>query len=327
MDALSEILQSVKLEGAVFFNAEFTEPWGVRSPASGEVAKFLRKGARHLIIFHFLTDGRAHAEMDGHGVELTGGDIVVLPHGDAHLLSNGCPTSLVDNGRNMKEVLAQGMTPVRYGGGGEATRFVCGFMECDPELSKTFLGGLPPVFKVNIRRDVTGQWLENAIKFSAAEAGRHGAGSEAVLARLAEALFVETMRRYMAELPPQQKGWLAGARDPGVGSALAHLHRTPEHPWTIADLARQVGVSRSVLAERFRHYLGEPPMTYLAGWRLQLGAQMLRSTSHSVARIAGDVGYESEQAFNRAFKRRYGAPPARYRTRAKSTRRAARAAA
>jgi hypothetical protein len=217
MDALSEILQSVKLEGAVFFNAEFTEPWGVRSPASRDVAKFLRKSAKHLIIFHFLTDGRARAEMEAHGVELSGGDIVVLPHGDAHLLSNGCPASTVDNGRNMKEVFAQGMAPVRFGGGGEATRFVCGFMECDPELSKTFLGGLPPVFKVNIRQDPTGQWLENAIKFSAAQAAGHGAGSDAVLARLAEALFVETMRRYMADLPPQQTGWLAGARDPGVG--------------------------------------------------------------------------------------------------------------
>jgi AraC-like DNA-binding protein len=280
MDALSEILQSVKLEGAVFFNAEFTEPWGVRSPASCEVAKFLRKSARHLIIFHFLTDGHARAEMDAHGVELTGGDIVVLPHGDAHLLSNGCPTSLVDNGRQLKDVFAQGMTPMRYGGGGEATRFVCGFMECDPELSKTFLSGLPPVFKVNIRRDPTGQWLENAIKFSAAEAAKHGAGSDAVLARLAEALFVETMRRYMGELPPQQTGWLAGARDPGVGSALAHLHRTPERPWTIADLARQVGVSRSVLA---RKCCGRPA----TAWRESRATWATNRSRPSIARSRG----------------------------------------
>jgi len=320
MDALSEVLHSVKLEGAVFYNAEFTAPWGFRSPRSCEVAAFLGNGIEHVIIYHFITHGRAHAEVEdsAHRVELVAGDIVVFPHGDAHILANGSPPSIVDNGNQLKEVFAQGVAPARYGGGGEPTLFVCGFMKCDRELCKSFLGGLPPVFKVNIRSDPAGQWLENSIKFSAAEAGVNRAGSEAVLARLSEALFVETLRRYMAELPPQQTGWLAGARDPAVGMALAHLHRTPEYPWTIANLAQQVGVSRSVLAERFRQYLGKPPMSYLSGWRLQLGARMLTSTSHSVARISGDVGYESEPAFNRAFKREFGAPPARFRMRAKS---------
>ena len=153
---------------------------------------------------------------------------------------------------------------------------------------------------------------------------RKRAGSDAVLARLSEALFVETLRRYMADLPPQQTGWLAGARDPAVGAALAHMHRAPECPWTIASLAQQVGVSRSVLVERFRQYLGEPPITYLSRWRLQLGARMLTSTSFSVARISGDVGYESEPAFNRAFNREFGAPPARFRMRARLEQRAVR---
>jgi AraC-like DNA-binding protein len=320
MDALSEILQAVKLEGAVFYNAEFTAPWGFRSPPSTEVASFLCKGPRHLIIYHLLTGGRARSKVEQgtYAVELVPGDIVVFPHGDAHIISNGSPSRIVDNGAHLREVFSQGMALFRDGGGGEATSFVCGYMECDRELSKIFLSGLPPVFKVNIRNDPAGQWLENSIKFSAGEAGANRAGGDAVLTRLSEALFVETMRRYMAELPPQQTGWLAGARDPGVGAALAHVHRAPEHPWTIAGLAQKVGVSRSVLAERFRHYLGEPPMTYLSRWRLQLGARMLSSTSHSVARIAGDVGYESESAFNRAFKREFGAPPARFRTEAKS---------
>jgi len=324
MDALSEILHSVKLEGAVFYNAEFTAPWGFRSPPSSEVAAFLRKGPKHVIIYHLLTKGRARCEVENstHRVELGPGDIVVFPHGDAHIISNGSPTCIVDNGQHLKEVFSQGMVLARSGGGGESTLFVCGYMECDRELCKSFLGGLPPVFKVNIRNDQAGQWLENSIKFSAREASANRAGSDAVLARLSEALFVETMRRYMAELPPQQTGWLAGARDPGVGAALASMHRSPEYPWTIANLAQQVGVSRSVLAERFRLYLGEPPMTYLSRWRLQLGARMLTSTSHSVARISGDVGYESEPAFNRAFKREFGAPPARFRMRAKSAQRA-----
>ena len=320
MDALSEILHSVRLEGAVFYNAEFTAPWGVRSPPSCELAAFLGKGPKHVIIYHFLTQGRARAGVEGSAqhLELVPGDIVVFPHGDAHIICNGSPLCIVDNSKQLKEVFSQGMIVARQGGGGEATSFVCGYMECDRELSKTFLGGLPPVFKVNIRKDAAGQWLENSIKFSAAEASANRAGSEAVLARLSEALFVETLLRYMAELPQQQTGWLAGARDPGVGAALAHMHRAPEHPWTIAHLALQLGVSRSVLAERFRHYLGEPPITYLSRWRLQLGARMLTSTSHSVARISGDVGYESEPAFNRAFKREFGTPPARFRMQAKS---------
>jgi AraC-like DNA-binding protein len=327
MDALSEILHAVKLEGAVFYNAEFTAPWGVRSPSADAVAAFLGKGGRHLITFHLLTGGRAHTRVEHgtHAVELVAGDIVVFPHGDPHVLSNGSPTRIVDNGLHLKEVFSQGMALYRDGGGGEATSLVCGYMECDREMSKTFLSGLPPVFKVNIRNDPAGEWLENSIKFSAGQAGSNRAGSDAVLTRLSEALFVETMRRYMAELPEQQTGWLAGARDPAVGAALANLHRAPEQSWTIASLAQQVGVSRSVLAERFRHYLGEPPMTYLSRWRLHLGARMLRSSSYSVARIAGDVGYESEPAFNRAFKREFGAPPARFRMRTKA-RREARAA-
>lgn len=327
MDALSEILDSVKLEGAIFFNAELTAPWGFRSPPSCEVAAILRKGPKHIVIYHLLTDGRARCivEDGAYAVELNAGDIVIFPHGDAHIISNGSPSYLIDNnGAYLKEVFSRGLAPFRDGGGGECTTFVCGYMECDRDLCKTFLSGLPPVFKVNIRNDHSGQWLENSIKFSAGEASANRAGSDAVLARLSEALFVDTLRRYMVELPPQQTGWLAGARDPGVGAALAHLHRAPEHPWTIASLAQQVGLSRSVLAERFRHFLGEPPMTYLSRWRLQLGARMLTSTSYTVARISGDVGYESEPAFNRAFKREFGVPPARFRTQARSARRAAR---
>jgi AraC-like DNA-binding protein len=320
MDALSEILHAVKLEGAVFYNAEFTAPWGFRSPPSCDLAAFLRKGSRHVIIYHLLTQGRARGRVENsmHGVDLVPGDIVVFPHGDSHVISNGSPARIVDNGKHLKEVFSQGLAVCRDGGGGEATRFVCGYMECDREVSKIFLGGLPPVFKVNIRNDHAGEWLENSIRFSASEAAASRAGSDAVLAKLSEALFAETMRRYMAELPAQQTGWLAGARDPQVGAALAHLHRSPEHPWTIAGLAQRVGVSRSVLAERFRHYLGEPPMTYLSRWRLQLGARMLRSTSYGVARIAGEVGYESEPAFNRAFKREFGSPPARFRSKSKN---------
>jgi AraC-like DNA-binding protein len=223
----------------------------------------------------------------------------------------------VNDSEELSGVIAQGLTPWRIGGGGEITKFVCGFMACDLDLSRAFLSGLPPLFKISIRHDAAGEWLENSIRFSVNQAGAVRPGGEAVLARLAEVLFVETLRGYIAGLPSEQTGWLAGARDSEVGKALALMHRNPERPWTLAVLAQEAGVSRSVLAERFRHYLNETPMAYLTRWRLQMGAQMLSSTNYSVAQIAVEVGYESEAAFNRAFKREFTLPPARFRANAR----------
>jgi transcriptional regulator GlxA family with amidase domain len=187
-------------------------------------------------------------------------------------------------------------------------------MTCDPYLSRPILSGLPPVFKVNIRTDRAGQWLENSILHLVEEAASGRIGSDAMLAKLSEALFVDTLRRYVASLPEQQIGWLSAARDPIVGKSLGLLHSRIAHPWTIAELAEEVGVSRSALVERFTRYLAEPPMTYLTRWRLELAARSLERTSRGVADIAADVGYESEAAFNRAFKREFGQPPGRYRS-------------
>jgi len=203
-------------------------------------------------------------------------------------------------------------------GGGEVARFICGFMVCEPSLSQVLLAGLPSMFKVNIRQEPSGRWLENSIRYSLPDTKASGAGAQAVLAKLSETLFIETLRRYMSLLPDGQTGWLAGARDAEVGKVLVLMHRQPAAPWTIASLAHEIGISRSVLAARFRRYLGEPPVAYLTRWRLQLGAQMLSSTSYSVAQIASKVGYDSEQAFNRAFKRNFGNPPARYRNETRS---------
>jgi len=314
VDVLSELLRVVRLDGAVFYNAEFSSPWSVYSPPSHCVAPYLKRDAGHVIIYHLLTEGHAWARLEnGDRVPLQAGDVVIFPHGDPHYMGNGAHTTPVDYGKELERILSQGLRVDRQGGGGELTKLICGFMTCEPRLCQVLLGGLPSVFKVNIREDPAGEWLENSIRFSVAEASASRAGSEVVLAKLSEALFVETLRRYIARLPGDQTGWLPGARDPEVGKALALLHRFPARSWTIADLAREVGTSRSVLAERFRLYLGQPPMTYLTQWRLQLGAQMLTSTSHSAAQVAVEVGYESEAAFNRAFKRAFGLPPARFR--------------
>lgn len=322
MDVLSEVLKAVKLDGAMFYNAEFSAPWCFRAPPSRIVAPYLSPDSRHVIIFHLLTEGRGYGQIEGDGrpVPLNAGDIVIFPHGDAHIMGNGSPVTPVDNAKELQRILSQGLKVCRFGGGGETTKFICGYMSCDPQLSRVFLGGLPPILKVSIRNDASGQWLENSLRYSVDNADAARAGGEAVLAKLSEVLFVETLRRYIALLPDEQTGWLAGIRDPEVGKALALLHRRPAHPWTIAGLASEVGISRSVLAERFRRYLSETPIAYLTRWRLQLGGQMLKTTSSSVAEIAAEVGYESEPAFNRAFKREFGLPPARFRSHSKSAR-------
>jgi AraC-like DNA-binding protein len=319
MDVLSEVLKVVRLQGAMYLNAEFSSPWSFKATHSSNIARYVAPGGGHVIIYHLLTRGKASARLiDGERVALTAGDIVIFPHGDPHIMENGPPIKAMDYSQDMAHILSNGLKLWRVGGGGEVTQFVCGYMACEPRLSQVFLSGLPPLFKVNIRNDASGRWLEDSIRFSVNEADASRAGGEAVLAKLSEVLFVETLRAYIAHLPPEQTGWLAGARDSDVGKTLALMHRAPAHPWTIATLAKEVGVSRSVLAERFRYYLSEPPMAYLTRWRLQLGAQMLASTSYSVAQIASEVGYESEAAFNRAFKREFTFPPARFRSQSRS---------
>jgi AraC-like DNA-binding protein len=318
MDVLSTVLKTIKLEGTMFYNAEFSAPWGVRSPPSCLLAPYVSPEPRNIIVYHLLTQGKAYVAVENcRRVSLSAGDIVVFPHGDAHVMGNGREVEPTDYEAMLQDVVASGLKPIHMGGGGEITKFVCGYLACDPHLSKAFLGGLPPVFKVSIGNHSSGQWLENSIRYSVDQASASHPGSEIVVAKLSEALFAETLRRYVDMLPPGQTGWLAGARDPDIGNALALLHRQPSHPWTIAELATQIGVSRSVLAERFRHFLEVPPITYLTSLRLQLGAQLLTSTSRSVAQIAGEVGYESEPAFNRAFKREFGSPPARFRLKSK----------
>jgi AraC-like DNA-binding protein len=315
MDAFSEILSGVKLTGAVYFSAEFSEPWGFTSPGQRQATGDVAPGAEHLVLFHLLVDGAAVAQLDGgEPIPLAPGDIVIFPHGDAHDMCSGKGARKpFPNYGITPKIKARDLSPLKAGGGGAVSRFVCGYMSCEPHLSRPILDGLPPVFKVSVRADASGQWLETSILHMVEEAARGGVGSAAMLAKLSEALFVDTMRRYVASLPDQQSGWLAGARDPIVGKSLGLLHGRVAHPWTIAELADEVGISRSALVERFTRYVGEPPMTYLTRWRLKLAARSLEKTSRGVAAIAADVGYESEAAFSRAFKREFGVPPGRYR--------------
>jgi AraC-like DNA-binding protein len=317
MDALSEALRSMRITGALFFNAELTAPWGFASPRPDSMQRLLAPGTEHLVLFHLVTEGQATARVANHEeVALEAGDIVILAHGDAHELSNGPVSELVDATTLLPKILKGSLTLERGGGGGVVTKFICGYFGCERYAERLFLAGLPPVFKVNIRGDASGAWIEGSLRHLVAEHESARAGRSALVAKLCEALFIQTLCRYMEELPPERTGWLAAARDEVVGKALACLHRDAARAGTLADLAKEAGASRTVLMERFARLLGQTPLAYLAHWRLQLAARMLETTDHSALKVAFDVGYESEAAFNRAFKRKFELPPARYRRRA-----------
>jgi AraC-like DNA-binding protein len=308
------VLNGLTLKGALFFSAEFSAPWCFTSPPSRALVSALSPGAPHLVIYHFVVDGAAQAWLrNGTRVELGPGDIVVFPHGDSHDLGDKDGSPRIEVSTVLNRIANRDLSLARWGGGGNRTRFVCGFMACDPLLCGPILDGLPPMLKVNIRTDRSGHWPEDTILHLVDEAASERPGGEAMLSKLSEVLFVETLRRYVTGLPDQHEGWLAGVRDPIVGKSLALLHGSVGRPWTIAELAHDVGVSRSALVERFSRYLAEPPMAYLTGWRLRLAARALASTSKGIAEISASVGYESEAAFSRAFKRAFGMPPARYR--------------
>ena len=314
MDVLSEVLSAVRLHGALFFNAEFSAPWCISSRGALGLAPHLPFKGAHLIIFHFLTDGHAYVSMeDGERVELNGGDIVVIPGGESHLIGNGPAWRAVDSFQTFASNLAEGLKPVHFGGGGETTKFVCGYMACDPRLCEVFLSGLPRIFRIHLAAGPSGKWIENSIRFSVDASAGSDAGSSLVVGKLSEVLFIETLRSYIGTLPEEQTGWLAGLRDPNLAKALALMHRDPGREWTVEGLAKEAGLSRTRLAERFRHFLGMSPIAYLTDWRMRIAAEALEKSDRSVVEVALEVGYNSEAAFNRAFKRAYDTPPAQFR--------------
>jgi AraC-like DNA-binding protein len=314
MDVLSDALSTVRMNGAIFFDAAFTAPWGFKAPRAEMFASDLAPGVEHIVIFHLLTEGHAVVRMDGmDDLHLEAGDIVIVPHGDAYTVSNGTPAVWRDGTDSIGRYRAGDVSTVHAGGGGEVSKFVCGYFGCEREALRLFLAGLPRLIKVSFRGDASGAWLESSIRHLVSESASGRPGSVLLLSKMAEALFVEALRRYMEQLSGAQTGWLAGARDPLVGAALALIHDKPCRQWTLPELAAETGTSRTVLSDRFAHFLGESPMTYLSRWRLRLAAQLLHGGRKTMLQVAMDVGYESEAAFNRAFKREFGLPPAQYR--------------
>jgi AraC family transcriptional regulator, alkane utilization regulator len=313
MDALSEVLKAIRLDGAVYLTAEFTAPWCTETKFGLHTAAQRLPATEHVVFFHVLTSGRCGVRLaDGaETIEATAGDVLLFPHDDLHVI--GSDVTLAPTARERVEPLPGSLIHLRHGGGGELTRFVCGYLACDRRVCRPLLTSLPRLVRVPLGNDANSTWLLQLLNVGVQESTSENPGGTSMLAKLSELMFVEALRRYAASLPPAQKGWLAGLRDPQIGRALAMLHARPAHPWTVDGLAREVAMSRSVLAERFADLIGEPPMQYLTGWRLALAAQALRTGIESIARIAERCGYESESAFNRAFKREFAMPPAAWR--------------
>jgi AraC-like DNA-binding protein len=321
-DALSDVLKTVRLTGAAYFDVVAQEPWSVHSPARDLILPRVLPGADHLIAYHVVIEGRCFASLiGGEAISLEAGEVVVFTNADPHIMASHAGMRAEVPTADLFDIADSGRLPfhVNLANGGKAsTKLVCGYLACDARPFNPLLEGLPPMLKAGDRRSNEGGWLGQFIHFAVAEAADKRAGSESVLTKLSELMFIDVVRRYIETLPPQKTGWLAGLRDPSVSKALALMHARPSFSWTIEGLARQCGVSRSVLAERFVQLVGVPPINYLAHWRMQVASDLLNRRNLSMAAIASEVGYESEAAFSRSFKRMMGVTPSAWRQGARS---------
>lgn len=312
MDALSQILRVVQLSGAFFVNARFTAPWCYHSPQASVAAPLLEPGAENVVVFHLVAAGECLIQVDGQPpIAARAGDVLLLPRGCAHLMSSE-PGLTPPSGVNLRRLLACRPRRLAYGGGGAPTRIVCGYLGCDRRLASLLLHGLPQVVKVSLRDCAAGAWLEASVDYALAESRMPRPGGAGVQAKLAELLFIEVLRQYAHE-HSGQSGWLAGLEDRIVGVALNVLHQHPAQDWTLEELARASGTSRTVLAERFQNIVGTSPIQYLTQWRMVMAANLLRASDAPLARIAEQVGYQNDTSFSRAFRREYGHPPAAWR--------------
>ncbi len=342
MDVLSDTLQVVRLTGAVFLDASLAAPWAFESSPPSELAQYLGLPTDCIALFHILVRGQGWFSVPGCApVLLRSGDAILLPHSTPHLISSGHRTTPLPLAAVLPPYSTGGIVAVGTGGQGEISQFICGFLHCDQRFNP-LLGALPTLIVVHPCQNederssftaetgkngkttgagapaamlpvIAGEWLETTLRHTIEEALSGRPGNAEMLSRLSEILFVEVVRRYMQLLPAADHGWLAGVRDPIVGQVLRLLHTHPERAWTVEELAQAVAVSRSTLAQRFTALIGESPMHYLAGWRIQLAKYLLKQSNARLAEVATRVGYESEAAFSRAFRRHVGSPPATWR--------------
>jgi AraC-like DNA-binding protein len=316
MDALSDVLRVAHLTGGVFLHADFFAPWCMATRLAPEHCAPALGPASHLIHFHYLVEGELRIRVDGEdgeGLVVGAGDVVLLPRNDVHLMGSDLTLPPVTGSDIIQRPIDGGLFSIHHGGDGRRTRMICGFLGYDSAEENPVISTLPSLLKLDAEQGGAAEWIRSTFQYAAEEVATGRPGSGTVLAKLSELLFVEAVRRYAHALPQGQTGWLAGLRDPHVARALALLHHDITRPWNVDDISREVGLSRSALADRFTSLIGMPPMRYIASWRMQVATQKLRNTSASLAQVADLVGYGSEAAFSRAFKKAFGTAPATWR--------------
>ena len=316
MDALSDVLRVARLTGGVFLHADFFAPWCLSARVAPEHCAPNLGPASHLILYHYVVEGDFRIRVDGEaGADLVigTGEVVLLPRNDQHLMGSDLDLPPVAGSDIIRPPRDGGLYTIHHGGDGSRTRMICGYLGCAGAERNPVISTLPPLLKLNVEQGGAAEWIRSTFQYAAAEVSAGRPGSETVLAKLSELLFVEAVRRYAEALPVGQTGWLAGLREPFVARALAQLHCDIARRWTVDELGREIGLSRSALADRFIRLIGVPPMHYLASWRMQVASQELRNTNASLVQVAETVGYDSEAAFSRAFKKTFGAAPATWR--------------
>lgn len=312
MDVLSDVLKVTHIRGGVFLSAEFTAPWCIEDHLSFELCGPDVTSSQHLIHYHFVLKGNMKAEVPGLApLSLGPGEALLLPHNDIHKL--GSDLTIPPATASVEPPSEGGLYSLNLGGGGESTQMICGYLACDNAETNPLITSLPAAFKLDTASSGAAEWIRSTFHFAAQEVSIGKQGATTMLAKLSEVLFLEAVRHYVDGLPDGSTGWLGGLRDPYVAKALSLLHQDPATHWTVTDLGAEVGLSRSALAERFTQLIGQPPMNYLNAWRMQIAARKLTGSATPLARIAEELGYESEAAFSRAFKKAHGIPPAAWR--------------
>ncbi|ODR91214.1 AraC family transcriptional regulator [Sinorhizobium alkalisoli] len=313
LEALLDLLRAMRLTGGIFLDAKFSAPWSVSAKVAPEDCAPFTVAPRHIIAYHYVTEGRCLLKVgDERPIEVESGEIVVLPRNDRHVIASAMNLRPVSADHLIQAAPEGGPAKIVHGGGGERTSILCGFLGNDL-AHNALIALLPSVLKLDATDGASGDWIKGTFHFAARELAAGQANSPMILAKLAELLFMEAVRRYLAFQPTSANAWAAGMQDQVIGRALGLLHGQIARRWTTEDLARELSVSRSAFAERFTRAIGEPPMRYLARQRFEQASAQLKETADPIARIAYDVGYESEEAFSRAFRREYGMPPAAWR--------------
>jgi len=315
LDALSDVLRVTRLSGGVFLEAQLSAPWCLKGRISPEDCKAFQVAPNLVIATHLVVSGQMLVQVnDDEPMVVRAGELLLLPHNDVHAFGSDLDVAPFSQPDEVKSKAAGEFTRIELGGGGESTQLLCGYLGSDHAFGP-LLSSLPAVLKLDVRSTALGSWIESSFRFAVSQIAAGRVGSATVIAKLSELLFVEAVSHYIAGLPEDRQGWLAGLRDPHIGRALTLLHASPAKAWSAEGLAAEVGMSRSGFAERFTSLVGQPPMQYLTDWRMHLAAQQLRESRDSVAKVGFSIGYESEAAFSKAFKRQFGSSPAEWRRR------------